>query len=75
MESEDDIRRSIRVALFVFFSTRSSLLDEEDPDVLGGDKMVRSRLEIDRRLLIDIGRGVACVEGGRDVDRAVGDRE
>jgi hypothetical protein len=72
--SEEDMRLSIRLARLDFFSAFSSLLDDEEPAVCGGEVDERSRLEIDKRLLIDIGLWVAWVDGGRDGDLMDGDR-
>jgi hypothetical protein len=55
-DREEDILLSIRLALFVFLSPFSSPIDEEEPAVGGGESpFERSLLEIDKRLLIDIG--------------------
>ena len=58
-DKEEDIRRSIRDARFDFLSF-SSLVDEEDPAVGGGENGA-SRLDVERRLLVDIGRWWAGV--------------
>lgn len=55
-DKEEDILRSMRDALFDFLSF-SSLADEEDPAVGGGDNL--SRLEVERLLLMDTGRWCA----------------
>ena len=52
-DKDEDIRRSIRDARFDFLSF-SSLVDEEDPAVGGGENL--SRLDVERRLLVDTGR-------------------
>lgn len=53
----EDIRRIIRLALFDFFSAFSSPVDDVEPAVGGGERDCEgSRLEVDTRLLIDIGR-------------------
>lgn len=76
-ESEEDMRRIIRLALFCFLSPLSELFDEIEPDLGGGEALFdRSLLEVDLRLLIDIGRwrlGDACVEGGREGDLSFGE--
>jgi hypothetical protein len=53
-DKEEDICRSMRDARLDFFSF-SSLVEEPDPAVGGGEK-AWSRLDVERRLLIDIGR-------------------
>lgn len=53
-DKEDDIRRSMREARLDFLSF-SSLVEEPDPAVGGGEK-AWSRLDVERRLLIDMGR-------------------
>ena len=56
-ESDDDIRLSMRLARFGFLSPFSSLVDDDEPAVGGGETaLARSRLDVERRLLIDIGR-------------------
>jgi hypothetical protein len=37
-DSEEDIRLNIRLALFAFFSPLSSLSEEEEPAVGGGER-------------------------------------
>jgi hypothetical protein len=70
-DSEDDILLSIRLALLVFFSAFSSLRDDVEPAVGGGERpfwwLVRSLLEIDSRLLSDI-LGDWWTDGGREGD-------
>lgn len=73
VESVEDIRLNIRLALFDFLSPFSSLAEPKDSGVGGGEMALgRSLLEdIETRLLIEPGRlleEIACVEGGRDGD-------
>lgn len=75
-ESEEDIRRNMRLVLFVFFSF-SSL---EELAVAGGDReSLGVRLPVERRLLTDSERlcmgDPAWVEGGREGDITDGGRE
>ncbi len=71
-DNEEDILRIIRVALLDFLSGLSSPFDDRELAVGGGERpFPGSRLEVDFRLLIDMGRwwaGDACTEGGRDGD-------
>lgn len=53
-DNEEDILRMIRDARFDFLSF-SSLVDEKDPAVGGGENLA-SRLDVERRLLMDTGR-------------------
>lgn len=64
---ELDILFSIRLARLAFFSGLSSLFDDDDLAVSGGEGALMSRLEMESRLPIDIGR-VVWVEGGREGD-------
>lgn len=69
---DDDIRLSIRLARPDFFSF-SSLVEDVERAVGGGDKTLTVTLELER-LLIErarwmLGLPLVCVDGGRDGDR------
>ncbi len=56
-DNDEDILLIIRLALFDFLSAFSSLVDDVEPAVGGGEReFPGSRLDVEIRLLIDIGR-------------------
>ncbi len=76
-DKEEDILRIIRLARLDFLSAFSSPVEDDEPAVGGGDRAFpRSRLDVETRLLMDIGRwcaGEAWTDGGRDDERTDGE--